>query len=104
MPRVAQSVRFTALPGRGEELAAVLVPPPGAAAPGCELYVVARETLDPDAVQVWEVWSDREAMASALEEPEVRTRIGAVMALLAHAPEAVPVAPVGGVGLQPEAS
>jgi antibiotic biosynthesis monooxygenase len=56
-------VRFRAHPGRGDELAAVLV---GAAASlgavdACQLYLVSRVPDDAEAISVTEVWADSEA-------------------------------------------
>jgi len=62
MARIARYGKSVAKDGKGEELAAILL----AAAeelgtdPGCELYLVNRETGKPDTIWVTELWrSDR---------------------------------------------
>jgi quinol monooxygenase YgiN len=94
-------VTFTAQPGRGDELAAILLE----AAAGtesdadCLLYVVSRSPTEADTVYVTEAWTSREAHDRSLEDDEVRTLIARAMPLMASPPDAVTLAPAGGKGL-----
>jgi quinol monooxygenase YgiN len=94
-------VRFSARPGRGDELAAILLEAAdGVRALGaCLLYMVSRSPDDGDAVWVTEAWTDRAAHDASLQDPGARELIGRAMPLLAGAPEATELAPLGGKGL-----
>ena len=103
MTGVGRYVKFTAQPGRGDELAALLL----AAAEslrdtaGCELYVINRSAADRDVVWVTELWLNQEALDGSLEPlstDEGKARIAAVTALLAGPPELTELEPLGGVG------
>jgi quinol monooxygenase YgiN/quercetin dioxygenase-like cupin family protein len=100
---VGRYVKFTARPGRADEVAQLLL----AAAEslretaGCELYVINRSASEPDAVWVTEQWLSQEALDGSLEQLETdegKARIAEVMALLAGPPELTEVEPLGGVG------
>jgi quinol monooxygenase YgiN/mannose-6-phosphate isomerase-like protein (cupin superfamily) len=99
-------VKFTAQPGRGDEVARLLL----AAAEslrdtaGCELYVINRAASEPDVVWVNELWLSQEALDASLEQlrtDEGKARIAEIMALLAGTPELTEVEPLGGVGYLP---
>jgi quinol monooxygenase YgiN/quercetin dioxygenase-like cupin family protein len=105
---VGRYVKFTAQPGRGDELAQLLL---GAAdslreATGCELYVINRSAADPDQVWVTELWLDQSSLDASLEQlrtEEGKAQIGKVMALLdpERPPERIDLEPLGGVGYLP---
>ncbi len=106
MSGVGRYVKFAAQPGRGDEVAQLLL----AAAEslrdvaGCELYVINRSASDPDVVWVTELWLSQEALDGSLEQlstDEGKTRIAEVMALLNGAPELTELEPLGGVGYLP---
>ncbi len=103
MPIGARHVEFTARPGRGEELAAVLVEVGDAlrATPGCDRWVVSRVEGAAELVVVDESWADREVMVAAAEASEDDERLPRVRALLDPAvpPRVQELAPVGGAGL-----
>jgi quinol monooxygenase YgiN len=94
-------VTFTAQPGRGDDLAAILLE----AAAGtqgdadCLLYVVSRSPADADTVYVTEAWTSREAHDGSLEDEATRALIARAMPLMARPPNAVILAPAGGKGL-----
>jgi quinol monooxygenase YgiN len=94
-------VRFTAQPGRGDELERLLLE----AADGvrlldeCRLYLVSRSPDEPDAVWVTEAWTSREAHDASLTDPAARALIVQAMPLLSGAPLATTLRPVGGKGL-----
>jgi heme-degrading monooxygenase HmoA len=108
---------FTAQPGRGAELAELMrrVAESLRGFPGCELYVITRETEAPDRVCIFEVWQDEESAQAALSaapNPESAATSASggtpspaeVMALLAEPPNRVNLDVVGGVGLPPAAA
>ncbi len=106
MSGVGRYVKFTAQPGRGAEVAELLL---GAAdslrdVAGCELYLINRAASEPDVVWVTELWLSQEALDASLEQlqtDEGKARIGQVMALLARTPELTELEPLGGVGYLP---
>ena len=106
MSGVGRYVKFTAQPGRGDEVAELLL---GAAdslrdVAGCELYLINRAASEPDVVWVTELWLSQEALDASLEQlqtDEGKARIGQVMALLARTPELTELEPLGGVGYLP---
>jgi quinol monooxygenase YgiN len=94
-------VRFTARPGQGDALAALLLE----AADGledleaCRLYVVSRSPADTGTVWVTEAWTSREAHAASLEDERAQALIQRALPLLAGPPEAAELRPAGGKGL-----
>lgn len=103
MSGVGRYVKFTAQPGRGDELATLLL----AAADslrdvaGCELYVINRSASEPDVVWVTELWLDQAALDASLEQLQTeagQAQIAQVTALLAGPPERIDLEPLGGVG------
>jgi quinol monooxygenase YgiN len=69
MSQVARYAKVTAKPGKGKELAEILL---GAAGdlgddPGCLLYLVNTEAGDPDHLWVTELWRDQAALDASLE-------------------------------------
>ncbi len=103
MSGVGRYVKFTAQPGRGEELVGLLLRAAESLrdAPGCELYVVNRSATDPDEIWVTELWLSQESLDASLERlatEEGRAQIAEVMALLSGPPERTDLEPLGGVG------
>jgi quinol monooxygenase YgiN len=69
MSQVARYAKVTAKPGKGKELAEILL---GAAAdlggdPGCLIYLVSTEVDEPDRLWVTELWRDQAALDASLE-------------------------------------
>lgn len=93
-------VRFTAVAGEGDALAALLLEAAKGAETDadCRLYLVSRDPDDPDVVFVTEAWTSREAHDAALEVPATRELIGRAMPLIAGPPEATHLLPAGGKG------
>jgi quinol monooxygenase YgiN/mannose-6-phosphate isomerase-like protein (cupin superfamily) len=101
-------MKFTAQPGRGDELAELLLQAADSLrdAAGCELYVINRAKDQPDQIWVTELWLSQEALDASLEQlrsDEGKAQLGQVMALLDpnHPPERVELEPLGGVGYLP---
>jgi mannose-6-phosphate isomerase-like protein (cupin superfamily)/quinol monooxygenase YgiN len=105
MPSAARHVEFTARPGEGDTLAAVLVEVGEAlrGTPGCDAWIVSRVTGAPDRVVVDERWRDPETMLAAAEASKDDERLPRVLALLdpGHPPARTDLEPVGGTGLLP---
>lgn len=93
---------MTAQPGRGAELAELLlrVAEGLRGFPGCEVYAIARDAQDPDSVRVIEVWQDEASAQAALNAiPADGPKPAQVMALLAGPPERADLDVLGGAGL-----
>lgn len=103
MPVFGMIGRMKAEPGKGEELASIVLD--GAAALGadedCLMYVVGLSQDDPDTVLVSEAWRTEEAHRASLERDEVRALISRAGPLLAGPPEPIRMRPLGGKGLSP---
>ena len=93
--------RMKAAPGKGAELAAIVLQ--GAAAleadDDCLLYVVSRAQDDPDTVLVSEAWRSEDAHRASLERDEVRALVSRAGPLLAGPPDPIRLQPLGGKGL-----
>jgi quinol monooxygenase YgiN len=95
---------MTAQPGRGTELAALLLQVAESLRgfPGCEVYVIARDAQAPDSVRVIEVWQDDASAQAALNAtPTDGPKPAEVMALLDGPPERTDLDVLGGAGLPP---
>lgn len=89
--------RLTAVPGRRDELALMLLDPEIGRA-GCHSYVVAFEPTDPDAVWVSEVWMNEDAHRAMLDDAN-REKLRRALGLIATFGDTVFTRPIGGVGL-----
>ena len=94
-------VEFTARPGAGDELQAVLLEAAEGlrSAEACRLYVVSRAAGSAETVYVTEAWTSRAAHDASLEDPAARALIERAMPLLAGRPDATALRPAGGKGL-----
>jgi quinol monooxygenase YgiN len=90
---------FKAQPGRGDELAAILLEAAESmrANDACLLYVVGRE--DPDTIWVTEAWTDREAHDASLDAPGAKDQIARAMPLIAGIDGRAEYEPLGGKGV-----
>jgi quinol monooxygenase YgiN/quercetin dioxygenase-like cupin family protein len=103
VPGVGRYVKLTAQPGRGEELARLLlrVADSQREVAGCELYVINRSPTEPDSVWVTELWLSQEALDAALQKLETeagQALLAEMRTLLAGPPERIDLEPLGGVG------
>ena len=86
-------------PGKRDALAAILVE--GVAGmPGGLSYVVAKDSGDPTALWVTEVWDSRESHAASLSLPSVQAAIQAGRPMIAGFAQRIATVPVGGHGLR----
>ena len=91
--------KMTAVPGRRDDLAEILVAA-SAEMPGCLSYVVARDATDPDALWITEVWESAEHHRASLQLPTVQAAIVEGRPLIAEfGPERFETEPVGGHGM-----
>jgi quinol monooxygenase YgiN len=99
MSRIGRYAKATAVEGRGDELAELMLAVAGTLedAAGCELYVVNRVPEDPDTVWITEIWATQDECDAALAASAGGTR-EAVLAVV-ESFERVDLVPVGGVGL-----
>jgi quinol monooxygenase YgiN/mannose-6-phosphate isomerase-like protein (cupin superfamily) len=100
---VGRYVKFVAQPGRGDEVAQLLLRAAEMLrdTAGCELYVINRSPSEPDVVWVTELWLSQETLDASLEQlksDEGKAQIAEVMGLLERAPEVTELEPLGGVG------
>lgn len=84
MSQVARYGRATAKPGRGAELADVLL---AAAAeleddPGCLLYLINRQSDSPDVIWVTELWRGQADLDASLERIRGSSGVAEAMALV----------------------
>jgi quinol monooxygenase YgiN/mannose-6-phosphate isomerase-like protein (cupin superfamily) len=96
---VGRYAKAVAKPGKGEELARILLDVARALedVPGCELYVINRAVDDPDTVWVTEIWRSQDELDASLEAEGARERIGEVRDLVERF-ERIDLEPLGGVG------
>ena len=89
--------QIAAVPGKRDELGSILAGM--VSMPGCLSYIVANDTVDPDAMWVTEVWESRQAHTDSLALPEVQVAITEGRPLIAGFGSRVETEPVGGIGL-----
>jgi quinol monooxygenase YgiN len=102
MDRYGLMGKFTAQPGRRDELLGLLMN--GAALMdgrpvGCLLYVISTAPDDENAIWVTEVWTSKETHDASLAIEGVREIIGRAMPLIAGMSDRIEFTPVGGIGL-----
>jgi len=84
MSQVARYAKVTAKPGKGKELAEILL---GAAGdlgddPGCQLYLVSTEADDPDHLWVTELWADQASLDASLQSLQGDDDVARAMSLV----------------------
>ena len=94
-------VEFTAKPGQGDELAAILLEAADGARADedCRLYVVSRSPTNAETVWVTEAWTSREAHDASLKDEAAQALIQRALPLIEGRPDATDLRPVGGKGL-----
>jgi quinol monooxygenase YgiN len=91
--------KMTAVTGQGDALAAVLLEGTQAM-PGCLSYVIARDSVEPDALWITEVWDSPGSHQASLALPGVKAAIAKGRPLIAGFSNRVETLPLGGHGLQ----
>jgi quinol monooxygenase YgiN len=90
--------KMSAIPGKRDELAAVLLDGTGAM-PGCLSYIVATDPADPDALWITEVWDSKASHEGSLALPGVKAAIAKGRPLIAGFSNRVETLPIGGQGI-----
>lgn len=85
-------------PGSRDALIAILTEGSDAM-PGCLSYVIAKDTADPDAIWITEVWTDKASHQASLKLPSVQAAIAKGRPLIAGFAEHFETEPVWGFGL-----
>ncbi|MFC4101361.1 putative quinol monooxygenase [Paenibacillus xanthanilyticus] len=100
MQKFSMVAKFTAKTGEGEKLAGILLEASASveAIPACEAYIVHRAEGEADTIWVTEIWSDAQAHAESLAQPETRAAIAHAMPLIERV-EGSKLRPLGGKGL-----
>jgi quinol monooxygenase YgiN len=68
--------------------------------PGCLSYIVAKDTTDPNAIWVTEVWDSEQSHKASLSLPAVQQAIAKGKPMIAGFGERFVTEPVGGQGLK----
>ena len=90
--------KIRTVPGQREALAAILIEATSSM-PGCLSYVVACDSLEPDALWVTEVWDSRASHQASLSLPSIQHAISRGRPLIAAFVERFETVPLGGCGL-----
>lgn len=98
--KFGMQVVMTAIPGKGEELAAIMLDASKRVSKlkGCLIYVVQLSTSKKDTVLITEVWASVEDHKASLSAPEIRELIGNARPLIAGMVHHT-AKPLGGVGI-----
>jgi quinol monooxygenase YgiN len=91
--------RLLAVPGRRDDLIAILVQSVGRM-PGCLSYIVAADPGDKDAIWITEAWESEASHKASLSLPQVKEAIAKGKPLIARFAERFVTTPVGGYGLR----
>jgi quinol monooxygenase YgiN len=91
--------KFRAVPGKRDQLAALMLPKPGEVLSGCLSFVVANDPADPDALWITEVWESDAAHKASLQLPAVKASIAVGMPLIAEFVMHAETNVIGGIGL-----
>ena len=97
----AMQGKLTAHAGKQEALAAILLRAAERVSQltGCRMYLVGRQSDQPAAVCVVEVWDDKDAHDASLADPQVRALIAEAMPLICEPPQGYEIDVLGGHGL-----
>lgn len=90
--------KMLAHPGQRDALVAILLEGTEDM-PGCFSYLVAKCTVDPNAIWITEVWENQECHQASLGLPSVQQAIARGRPLIAGFGERFVTEPVGGQGL-----
>lgn len=102
MPRIAIIAQLRAQPGKRTQLMEALAPLHDAvkSEPGTEVFAMHASDADPDLVLFYEVYKDKDALASHQKNPALAAIGPAMGALIAGAPEITRFTPVKAKGLE----
>ncbi len=89
---------MNATPGQRDTLISILLEG-SADMPGCLSYVIAKDSEDPDAIWITEVWDSQASHRASLSLPSVQDAIARGRPMIAGVSERVITEPIGGHGL-----
>ncbi|KKO52628.1 putative quinol monooxygenase [Paenibacillus sp. DMB20] len=100
MSKLGLYVKFTAKPGKRDDLAKILLDAAASAqsVKDCELYIVNVSDTEPDTIWVTEVWSNPDAHEASLAQEETKASVQLAMPLIVGV-ESTKVKPIGGKGI-----
>ena len=90
--------KMIAKPGQRDALVAVLLASTGEM-PGCRIYLVAADAVDPNAIWITEAWDSEAQHDASLRLPQVQAAIAQARPLIEGFGERFVTTPLGGVGL-----
>jgi quinol monooxygenase YgiN len=90
--------KMKVVPGQREAMMQILLESTGEM-PGCLSYIIARDSADPDALWITEVWDNQASHKGSLGLPAVQQAIARARPLIAGFGERFETEPVGGFGL-----
>ena len=90
--------KMKVVPGQRDSLLQILLEGTGGM-PGCLSYIIAKDSSDPDALWVTEVWDNQASHKASLSLPSVQQAIARGRHLIAGFGERFETEPVGGQGL-----
>lgn len=102
MTRYGYLAQLRALPGKADELIALLLSTGSntQAMAGCRLYAVARDAHDEHLIHISEIWDSKQAHDDSLKQPGVRAIITQAMPLLDGMPQkGIEMEVIGGIGV-----
>lgn len=88
--------RMTALPGKGDEVIALLLAAPSLSNDDCVVFLVGRSASDPDVVYVTEGWTSQEAHSAFFATEPAQALVAKLQPLMAGESEYTDELPVGG--------
>ena len=91
-------VKLTPTPGKREELIRILKEA-AVDMPGCFSYVIAKDSVDENAIWVTEVWENLASHDASLSLPSVNNALPQIKPLIAAFEKIAVTTPVGGIGL-----
>lgn len=90
--------RMISVPGKRDELAAILLEGTGAM-PGCLSYIIDADPTNPNALWITEAWDSKDSHAASLKLPSVQAAIARGRPLIAGFDSRSETTPLGGHGL-----
>ena len=90
--------KMNVVPGQRDAMMQILLDSTGEM-PGCLSYIIAKDSVDPDALWVTEVWDNQASHKASLALPSVQQAIARARPLIAGFGERFETEPVGGYGL-----
>lgn len=91
--------KMTAVEGKREKLIKILLDGTDQM-PGCLAYIVAKDSIDKNAIWITEVWKDEASHKASLSLPVVKEAIAKGKPLIAGFGDQIVIEPIGGRGLQ----